>query len=83
MTSEILADDTDWPSYLASHLCSPVYWSQEVLNMKEASAALMLEIGFGKVLTGLVKKIDPNIPVWPVESGPTLKEAIQALSDNR
>jgi [acyl-carrier-protein] S-malonyltransferase len=83
MTSEILADDTDWPSYLASHLCSPVYWSQEVLNMKEAGAALMLEIGFGKVLTGLVKKIDPNIPVWPVESGPTLKEAIQALSDNR
>ncbi len=44
---------------LISQLTSPVKWTQSVQNMVKDGATLFTEVGPGKVLQGLVKKIEP------------------------
>lgn len=47
---------------LIAQLTGPVRWTQSVLNMARDGAISFTEIGPGKVLQGLVKKICPEIP---------------------
>jgi [acyl-carrier-protein] S-malonyltransferase len=46
---------------LIAQLTAPVRWTQTVQNMLSAGATSFLEIGPGKVLQGLIKKIDRQI----------------------
>lgn len=48
---------------LVFQLTSPVKWTQSVLKMIEDGATEFVEVGPGKVLQGLVKKIDRNAEV--------------------
>jgi [acyl-carrier-protein] S-malonyltransferase len=45
---------------LIAQLTAPVKWTQTVQNMLADGATHFTEIGPGKVLTGLIKKIDRN-----------------------
>jgi len=45
---------------LIAQLTSPVRWTQSVQQMVTDGASNFIEVGPGKVLQGLVKKIDPN-----------------------
>ncbi len=45
---------------LISQLTSPVKWTQSVQNMVQDGATSFVEVGPGKVLQGLVKKIEPS-----------------------
>ena len=45
---------------LISQLTSPVRWTQSVRNMVKDGATSFVEVGPGKVLQGLVKKIEPT-----------------------
>jgi len=45
---------------LISQLTSPVKWTQSVQNMVKDGATLFTEVGPGKVLQGLVMKIEPT-----------------------
>ncbi|NJM94776.1 MAG: ACP S-malonyltransferase [Cytophagales bacterium] len=48
---------------LIIQLTSPVRWTQSVQNMVKDGATLFVECGPGKVLQGLVKKIEPSTEV--------------------
>ncbi len=48
---------------LLKQLTAPVRWTQTVQNMIAAGATEFLEAGPGKVLSGLVKKVDRKMPV--------------------
>ncbi|WP_340075348.1 ACP S-malonyltransferase [Leptobacterium sp. I13] len=48
---------------LIAQLTAPVKWTQSVQHMIKDGAALFTEVGPGKVLQGLVKKIDRNAEV--------------------
>lgn len=48
---------------LIAQLTAPVLWTQSVKAMVEDGARHFVEIGPGKVLTGLVKKIAPTVEV--------------------
>lgn len=48
---------------LLKQLTAPVRWTQTVQNMLAAGATEFVESGPGKVLSGLVKKVDRSIPV--------------------
>jgi [acyl-carrier-protein] S-malonyltransferase len=54
--------------HLIAQLTSPVKWTQTVKNMIADGATLFTEIGPGKVLQGLVKKIDRNAEVAGVQN---------------
>ena len=46
---------------LISQLTSPVLWTQTINNMISGGVDLFIECGPGRVLQGLVKKINRNI----------------------
>lgn len=48
---------------LIAQLTAPVRWTQTIMNMSTDGAKLYLECGPGKVLQGLVKKIDKDAQV--------------------
>ena len=52
---------------LVVQLTSPVKWTQTVKNMLNDGATSFTEVGPGKVLQGLVKKVDRTVPVESAE----------------
>lgn len=63
---------------LIEQLTSPVRWVECVESMKVTRPDLWLEAGPGKVLTGLMRRIDREADVRAIE-GPGDLEALQAL----
>ena len=51
---------------IKKQMTSPVYWMQTVNNLADSGINTVIEIGPGKVLSGLVKKITPNINCYNV-----------------
>ena len=52
---------------LIAQLTSPVRWTQSVQNMVADGATNFIEVGPGKVLQGLVKKISPDVEAVSAE----------------
>lgn len=56
-------DPAEIKANLIAQLTAPVRWTQSVRNMIAAGATEFVELGPGKVLQGLVKKIDSSMEV--------------------
>ncbi len=54
-------------------------WAQDVLTAKEMGATTFVEFGPGKVLSGLVKKIDPSLNALNVADLASLEATVAAL----
>ncbi len=63
---------------LVAQLVSPVRWTETVQKLSNAGVSKAVEMGPGKVLAGLVKRIDRNIAVAPA-FGPDQIESSIAL----
>ena len=59
---------------LVAQVSSPVRWEESIRRMSEDGIEQALEIGPGKVLSGLTKRINPNVEVKNVEDLQTLKK---------
>ncbi len=60
---------------LEAQVSSPVRWTQTILEFKARGFGRYAEAGPGKVLAGLVKKIDPGAEVVSVGDTPSLEAA--------
>jgi [acyl-carrier-protein] S-malonyltransferase len=58
---------------LVSQVCAPVLWEQSVSAMVAMGVARFVEVGPGKVLSGLVKRITKEVSTANVEDLATLK----------
>ena len=74
-----LEDFSDMPSYLAAHICSPVRFVEEVTAMQSAGIEAYVELGPGKVVTGLAKMFDRGANAMHIENADTLDKALAAL----
>ena len=63
-TAEPYTDDVT--GLLSSQICSPVQWEKIVRNMIEAGADTFIEIGPGKTLTNMIKKISADVKAMTV-----------------
>ncbi len=66
---------------LVRQIDSPVLWDQTIVAMAEAGVSRALEIGPGKVLANLVKRIDKRITVFSV-NGPELLARVPEFLGN-
>jgi [acyl-carrier-protein] S-malonyltransferase len=62
---------------LAEQLYRPVLWVDTVKNMAQDGVTHMIEMGPGKVLTGLGKRIDKSVHIAPVFDQASLHKAIE------
>ena len=63
---------------LQDQLTSPVHWEESIKNMIDDGATMFLEVGPGKVLQGLVKRIDPSVEVRGIDRFEDLGKLIPA-----
>jgi [acyl-carrier-protein] S-malonyltransferase len=63
---------------LVRQVASPVRWSDSVELLIARGVTRFIEIGPGKVLSGLIRRMDPNCEVLNVESPETLEQTVAA-----
>lgn len=61
---------------LKKQMTSSVYWTQTINNLVTDGVSTVIEVGPGKVLTGLVKKINPDINCYNIFDFTSLKDFI-------
>ena len=62
VTGQAVTEPTEIKLNLNKQLTAPVRWTQTVINMLDGGASEFTEVGPGKVLQGLVKKVNRKIP---------------------
>ncbi|HEX9274816.1 MAG TPA: ACP S-malonyltransferase [Casimicrobiaceae bacterium] len=65
---------------LAAQAASPVRWVETIRVLAAQSVTHILECGPGKVLTGLTKRIVPNVTALPLHDGEAIAAAIAATA---
>jgi [acyl-carrier-protein] S-malonyltransferase len=62
---------------------SPVRWLESVRDMIDNGVTVFVEVGPGKVLTGLLRQIDRSVRVFNVEDSATLQSTLEKLPQAR
>lgn len=65
---------------MTAQIKSPVLWEKTVLNLIGEGFDTFIEVGAGKTLTGLIKKIDKNVKVYNVDDYASVAETAAAVS---
>ncbi|MBY0545182.1 MAG: ACP S-malonyltransferase [Gammaproteobacteria bacterium] len=65
---------------LAAQLYSPVRWVETIQHMVSKGVTRILELGPGKILAGLNKRIDASIETLPVYDDKSLEQALEQVS---
>jgi [acyl-carrier-protein] S-malonyltransferase len=74
VTAEPMIEADELRSNLKNQLDCPVKWHETIDNMKTAGATEMMEVGPGRVLQGLTRKIDKKLTSKGVETLEQIKE---------
>lgn len=82
VSAEIVGDVDRIRSGLAQQIVSCVRWSDSVTTMAGTGAQVFVEVGSGKVLSGLLKRIDGNLKGVPFGTPADLAGVKQALGIN-
>ena len=74
VTAEPVIEADEIRSNLKNQLDCPVKWHETIDNMKTAGATEMVEVGPGRVLQGLTRRIDKKLTLKGVETLEQIKE---------
>ena len=68
VTADEIANTDDLKNLLIDQVEKKVRWRESVLNIIDKGVDQFIEIGPGKVLSGLIKRIDNNVKVSSINS---------------
>lgn len=74
MTAEIYSGSVE--ELLSKQICSPVRWEKIIRNMLESGVDTFVEVGPGRTLTNMIKKIAPEAKTYCVAELDTLLEEV-------
>lgn len=80
--AKAVTDGNDLKERVSQQIYSPVHWTETIQNMVNDGVEVFIEIGCGKVLAGLNKKINAEIKTYNVYDIMSLEETIAALKEN-
>ncbi len=66
---------------MAKQAISPVYWQETIENMYADGIKVFIEIGPGTTLSGLAKKINPELTTMHIDDCNTLAETVSTLKE--
>ena len=67
---------------LQKQMNSPVRWQETIENMIADGYTHFIEVGAGKTLSGLIKKISKEVLVYSVEDAETLNKTVTEVKNN-
>ncbi len=76
-TAEPIANAESVRTELLNQLCNPVQWQRSIEYMVKKGVSTFIEIGPGKVLTGLIKRIDKEVKTINVGDLEAVKSLIR------
>ncbi|WP_397537481.1 ACP S-malonyltransferase [Rummeliibacillus pycnus] len=71
----------DIPNLLVEQLYSPVLWEDSVRTLLDEGVDVFIECGPGKVLSGLVKKVDRKVKTYCVYDEATFEQVLEAAKE--
>lgn len=78
-TVNCYVDTLDIKDALVQQLFKPVQWVKTIEKLQDKGVTQLFEIGTGKVLTGLNRRINKKMAIQPVYDTVTITKAIEAL----
>jgi [acyl-carrier-protein] S-malonyltransferase len=79
-TAEVNCDPERVKTLLLEQITSPVRWEESIVTLAGAGITETIEFGEGRVLAGLIRRINRNIKVRTTEDPKSLRATIAALS---
>lgn len=79
--AKVLGSVDAMTSSLKNHVTNPVYWTDSIRNMAVNGVTELVELGPGKVLIGLCKRIDKSITTHAIESLSAVEKLIEARKE--
>lgn len=79
VTAEPIQTPEEIKQKLLEQLYSPVLWEDSVRTLLSLGVDTFVEVGPGKVLSGLIKKIDRSAVIFSVNDGESLAKTIESL----
>lgn len=77
--ADLLQDVEGIKNEMVEQVYSPVLWEGDVRKLLELGVTTFIECGPGKVLSGLVKKVDRSVKTYCVYDEATFNEVVEAL----
>ena len=74
-------ESSDFREKMPKQICSSVHWTQTIQQMVNDGVEIFVEIGPGKVLAGLNRKIAPEAKMFNVFDKASLESTIAALKE--
>jgi [acyl-carrier-protein] S-malonyltransferase len=68
---------------LIRQVTHPVRWLDSIHEMIDAGVTVFVEVGPGKVLSGLLRQIDRSIRVFNIEDSTSLESALEKIEQSR
>lgn len=79
VTAQPVTSPSEIKELLIEQLYSPVLWEDTVRELLALGVDTFIEIGPGKVLSGLIKKVDRNANIFAVQDPDSLEAALAEL----
>ncbi|MEW9050437.1 MAG: ACP S-malonyltransferase [Neobacillus sp.] len=83
VSAEPMSEALEIKENLIEQLYSPVLWEDSVSKMIDLGVDTFIEIGPGKVLSGLVKKVNRTVKTYSVSDGESCQAVIEALKEEK
>jgi [acyl-carrier-protein] S-malonyltransferase len=81
--AEAISTGNEARDALIRQVTAPVRWLDSVRDMIESGVTVFVEVGPGKVLTGLLRQIDRSVRVFNVEDSASLQSTMEKLAQAR
>ncbi|HRH46416.1 MAG TPA: ACP S-malonyltransferase, partial [Pyrinomonadaceae bacterium] len=81
VTAEVSSNGSRVGEALTKQVSSSVRWLQSVENLVKLGVNTFVEVGTGKVLSGLVKQINREVRLLNVENTESLKQSLESIGN--
>lgn len=81
VTAEPLQDPARLRAALEEQVCAPVRWEETIRHMAGAGCSTLVEVGPGKILSGFVKRIAPQVETLQVEDDSGLLRVLDLVQE--
>jgi [acyl-carrier-protein] S-malonyltransferase len=81
--AEAISSGEEAREALIRQVTLPVRWLDSVRDMIERGVSMFVEVGPGKVLSGILRQIDRSVRCFSVEDSASLRSTIERLAQSR